>query len=1298
METPNLEENFKLFYRIAKVLILELNNEDRVLAAQWLRKLAACQSPEDSERRNHFMTLLLITLQQKRIVGPFKNSPVDGNKLEPFQKEFQTADIQKLLDEELAQRPPPPLAQFGLTGGKISTEFAVTQEIPKFGVHFYYVYTLTPIYDFQRANQSRIPPPMQAPSQSTMRNLNAGVENLLRTEKKKLKVTVDQLGRKQIQIRDEHFAEFSGSGRPRRVPKRLQQRLGIRAPEPEPEPEIQLTSFVQEPSPPRRTTPQPATSTTVEQAVAAAVGAAVAAAASTTPPRTGGIPRPTGAIPKQPRLSGGVPRYTGAIPKATRVQQPPPQPSPQHPPAIEVQPPSPKTPVRMPARGPAVDPNMDMVPMPDYMPDPFATPTPPLFAKRGRTQGLTYKPEDFELDPQTKFDYPRQRIAKSKWTPSKRGERVMIRDIIKQHPPSEQTLQLSPDVREIAPLSEIDAQCTEIARRRKLVFQTDDDRMRNVFQKFYASRPVSPKALQFTIEEEASTIQPFLLDTTPVGEQRIQSPASLPRIVTPRSVTPRMPTPRPATPGSQSSRPTSPRSPTPRRTTPREASPRPLTPRDATPRAAPPARAPRQISDWFVEDEGLLDEEDIQLRDELIYIPSPIRAQTPRAYSPSPRQVDEGLLEDEEIEFVDDMPSPSQYRSPVRPPVHSPIQYTTPYYSPEVSPGGTTGRLIDAGDEVPAISPKSPHSIGSMMDDIMLTTPERMERLGTIMSQIGQQVEAHRELIQNIEELPTSPSLENLRVECGRGASALSAMHSRLRAVRESAQAQQPPATGVGELEVVPEEPEPFSPLRLSLQFQDLADVINTTMEGAQIIQQVAESVPEPVVQDAAERSLDTVDALQQISDRVHDVADAWEKRITDLDTSSLGLIDDDVMDESLFSSPARETANRMVEALDQSVREVIEEGGDPRSPAARNLQGTLRDFREALQNLSLESPSFLDESFPEALLDDTIDDLEASIQTQAAAISAVSKTPEKAAILDRAEEIVESMNDVLDEVQTIVTPEAGEQDDDDKFVAEFFAESSPQQELPPASEAMQQEMLNLLEKTRQQQQALLESSLEIEENAVDAAAVAASQQATQRIQQAQQAVTDMIDTVARSPVVYDGSFAWLGPMSIEPEERPTAAGRRQVRSRAAPRPPAGRMPAARSAASRPAAPRPAASRTAVARPSATRPPAARPPAARPPAARPAATRPSATRVQTRPQAIRRPPQARGASPEPLALPAGVQAPRPRAGSATPIPVRRPPRPIPLPGAASVTEITTQSSSSTIRTMIPRPGSATSER
>lgn len=30
METPNLEENFKLFYRIAKVLILELNNEGEV--------------------------------------------------------------------------------------------------------------------------------------------------------------------------------------------------------------------------------------------------------------------------------------------------------------------------------------------------------------------------------------------------------------------------------------------------------------------------------------------------------------------------------------------------------------------------------------------------------------------------------------------------------------------------------------------------------------------------------------------------------------------------------------------------------------------------------------------------------------------------------------------------------------------------------------------------------------------------------------------------------------------------------------------------------------------------------------------------------------------------------------------------------------------------------------------------------------------------------------------------------------------------------------------------------------------
>lgn len=160
------------------------------------------------------MTLLLITLQQKRVVGPFKKTPPVGNKLEPFSKDFQSTDIQKLLNEELAQVPPPPLVQFGLAGGPLATEFAVTQEIPKFGVHFYYVYTLEPVYDFQQANQSRIPRALQGPSQSTMQDLNAGVERLLRSEKKKLKVVVDQSGRRQIQIRDEHFAELSESRRP----------------------------------------------------------------------------------------------------------------------------------------------------------------------------------------------------------------------------------------------------------------------------------------------------------------------------------------------------------------------------------------------------------------------------------------------------------------------------------------------------------------------------------------------------------------------------------------------------------------------------------------------------------------------------------------------------------------------------------------------------------------------------------------------------------------------------------------------------------------------------------------------------------------------------------------------------------------------------------------------------------------------------------------------------------------------------------------------------------------------------
>ncbi|EAT48318.1 AAEL000637-PA [Aedes aegypti] len=1221
MENENLKENFKFFYRIAKVLILELNDEDRVLAAQWLRKLAACQSPEDSERRNHYMTLLLITLQQKRIVGPFKKTPPDGNKLEPFQKEIQASDIQKLLDEELAQRPPPPLAQFGLTGGKMSTEFAVTQEIPKFGVHFYYVYTLEPIYDFQRANQSRIPPPMRGPSQSTMRDLNAGIEHLLRSEKKKLKVTVDQLGRKQIQIRDEHFAEFSGPSRPRRVPKRLQKRLGFKAPEPEPEQETPLTSFVQESTPPRRT-PQPSTSsTTVEEAVAAAVGAAVAAAASS-PRGSGAVPRPTGAIPKRPRTiprpSGAVPRHTGAIPKASRAAQAPPQPSSPHVPVIEVQPPSP-------VRAPSVPIRRSPI---RFTPHPFAPETPPLF---------------------------------SAGTPSKRGERVQVLDIIKQYPIPEQTLHVTPDERMRIRTPEIEHEVAETMRRSNLMFQTDDTRTREIMRKYYASKPVLPKALEFAPEEETTTQQPFLLDTSPVAEKhpvQIHTPPSLPRILTPR------------TPLSPSSRP-----PTPRGAT--------------TPRGVQPARSPRQLTDWFVEDEGLLDDEDIQLRDELIYIPSPVRASAPRAPTPSPRQwQEEGLLEDEDIQFVDDQPSPPQWKTPVMPLVRTRPPVSTPRYSPEVSPGGTTARLIDAGDDIPEFTPRSPRSVASMMDDIMLTTPERMEQLANIMSQIGQQVEAHRELIQNIEEIPRTPSIENLRIECARGAETLTTLHSRLRSLRQSAQTKTPINVDAAPPEMAPEEPVPFSPIRLSLQFQDLSDVINATVEGAQIIQQVAESVPEPVVQEAADRSIDSVGALQEISDRVHDVAKVWEKRIVDLDTSSFGLIDDEELDESLFASPARQTANRMVEALDQSVKEVIAEGGDPRSPAARNLQSSLRDFREALHNLSMESPSFLDESFPaDALLDATLDELENSIQSGAAATSAVSKTPDNAAILDKAEAIVEAMNDVLDDVQSIVAPDGvleDEVDEDEQFVEEFFAESRPQQELPPPPEAMQEEMLNLLEKTRLQQQALLESSLEIEENAVDAAAVAASQQATQMIQQAQQVVTDMITSVAGSPFLEDDKdFAWLGPMALEPETRSTTAGRRQMRppARSATRQAAARVPTARPTAPRPAAPRPAAPR---------------PAAARPAAARPSAARPTSARTPARPQAIRRP--ARGASPEPFALPAGVQAPRPRAGSATPIPVRRPPRPIPLPGSTSATQIPAQPSSSGIRTMLPRPGSTTADR
>ncbi|XP_065073046.1 uncharacterized protein LOC135697361 [Ochlerotatus camptorhynchus] len=1327
METVNLEENFKLFYRIAKVLILELRDEDKVLAAQWLRKLAACQSPGDSERRNQYMTLLLITLQQKRVVGPFKKTPPSGNKLEPFSKDFQPTDIQKLLNEELAQVPPPPLVQFGLAGGPLATEFAVTQEIPKFGVHFYYVYTLEPIYDFQQANQSRIPRALQGPSQSTMRELNAGVERLLRSEKKKLKIVVDQSGRKQIKIRDEHFAQFSESRRPRMIPKRLQKRLGFQAPEPEPD---TLTSVVYEQQPSPRRTPQavaPSTSTTtVEEAVAAAVGSAVATAASAAR-RTGAIPKtrtslrkPGAAPPKPPR------QVPTSITRDRAVQQP----------TARVK--SPAVPIRTPLR---------------FTPHPDALPTPPLFAAGAPARGLTYQPEQFGLDPGTKFIYPTRDILSSKWTPKKRGTRVQMRDIISQHPFTEELRQTTPEERQRIPTPEIEQEVQEIKRRSQLISGAQDTRTRQLMQKYYATKPVRPRAIDFSVnvesyeeqredsrpfqpvfssEEPSRSFQPFLLDDSPVDELIAEQEMPGEELFAEYQYY------------------------SPPRTDQAMPAARSHTPRTSTPRAPTPSPRQSRGTDWLAVDEDLLDEEDIQLVNDIIGpLPSP-RRRTPTPTPRTPISATRRWLEEQERSTRGPLPSRR--------------------YTPEVSPGGKTARLIDISGEIPPISPKSPTVIASMMDNIIMATPERMN---AIMTQISHQVDAHQELIESIEEIPRTPSIEKLKAECAKGAETLKALQARLNSIRQtqSVKPKTPPQMEPAEPELS-DEPIPFSPLGLSLQLQDLSDVIDATLEGAQAIQEVADTVPDPVVQEAADKSTSSVDALQEISDRIKDVATIWEQRIMDLDTSSLGLIEDELLDENVFGSPEREATNRIVDALDQSVREVIAEGCDPHSPAAQNLQTTLRDFKQALQNLSFDSTSFLDGSFRvDELLEDTIEELEISLQSEAAALSAISQTPGKETILSRAEGVVEGMNDVLDDIlavessstppQIVVTPPTPPKQKiatrlrelqaaqrrvpedvlvmlDDVEAEEPWYEpftlnlpeerrEAPTHRRPPtsANEILDEEDMTFddflmdddEEDARQFfaapvpqfEDEILNKSFMETDDIFGEEFVASPTRYTPSLQRTtytprssdrrkvafqdeamQQHVLDLLENtqhqqealIQASRDIQENSKDAVAIAASQQVEQRIASAQQVVTDMISnahmPRSPLreeerdfawlGPMGGTQSKLKRPPSAIPS-------RPTATRRQLRAP-------TKPSGSAPARSTVK--PPAIRRP--ARGASPQAIAQPTGVQMTRPRAGSATPVPVRRPPQPIPLPSTPSSTHIPAQASSS-IRTMLPRPSS-----
>ncbi|XP_055585604.1 uncharacterized protein LOC129738423 [Uranotaenia lowii] len=190
MEQSNLEENFKFSYRVARQFIFDLADEDKVTATQWLRKLAS--TTDNPGLRNHYLNLLLVSLQQGTLVGPFKQSPPEdgAGKLVPFEKDYQPKDIQQLIVQEREKIPPPPVTEQSLSGDRHSTEYAAAQEIPNFGSQFGYVCSAEPLSEFQRSNQSKLTDALQGPSKVTLQSLNESIDQFIREELQKRETNV----------------------------------------------------------------------------------------------------------------------------------------------------------------------------------------------------------------------------------------------------------------------------------------------------------------------------------------------------------------------------------------------------------------------------------------------------------------------------------------------------------------------------------------------------------------------------------------------------------------------------------------------------------------------------------------------------------------------------------------------------------------------------------------------------------------------------------------------------------------------------------------------------------------------------------------------------------------------------------------------------------------------------------------------------------------------------------------------------------------------------------------------------
>lgn len=114
---------------------------------------------EDKKKVDEFLPLFILSLKQQTLVRPFNFPPLTTNeKWEDFEgdkQEFTPNDIKKSIKDDRLWNTHAPHYKIDISRDMM--EYAAYQEIPNFGAHFYYAFSLEPLPNWQNFNKFRVP-------------------------------------------------------------------------------------------------------------------------------------------------------------------------------------------------------------------------------------------------------------------------------------------------------------------------------------------------------------------------------------------------------------------------------------------------------------------------------------------------------------------------------------------------------------------------------------------------------------------------------------------------------------------------------------------------------------------------------------------------------------------------------------------------------------------------------------------------------------------------------------------------------------------------------------------------------------------------------------------------------------------------------------------------------------------------------------------------------------------------------------------------------------------------------------